>query len=80
MAKFSDATINDWREKAAGWLAANTTLTAEAITTGRDAWTVAHRCGITGAAYTDRTVTDGHIQTALEKVFPNAVFRDKKVY
>lgn len=56
-------------------------LTRETIATGRDAWTVAHRAGITQAAYNEgRDVVDAHIQTALERVFPNAVFRDAKRY
>lgn len=79
MAKISDATVNGWREKALAYLAPRQHALGD-VTTGRDAWTVAHQCGITGEAYADRTVTDGHIQTALEKIFPNAVFRDKKVY
>jgi hypothetical protein len=36
--------------------------------------------GITREAYADRSVTDGHIQTALGKIFPAAKFLDKKVY
>lgn len=64
------------------WLADKApSLTREAITTGRDAWAVAFRAGITEHAYAlGREVTDGHIQTALERVFPNAVFKDRKVY
>jgi hypothetical protein len=64
------------------WLAANAPhLTRHDIATGRDAWTVAHRSGLTRQAYDlGRDVTDGHIQTALERVFPNATFNDRKVY
>lgn len=51
------------------------------ILQGPDAWTVAHQAGIVRHAYDiGADVTDGHIQTALERVFPNAVFKDKKVY
>lgn len=51
------------------------------ILTGRDAWTIAHRAGVTEEAYSmGRDITDGHIQTALQKIMPNAVFKDKKVY
>lgn len=51
------------------------------IKTGYDAWTVAHRSGITEHAYgVSRDVYDAHIQTVLEKIMPNAVFKDKKVY
>jgi len=50
------------------------------IVTGADAWTVFSRSGVSHEVYADRTVTDGHIQTVLEKVFPNAVFKDRRVY
>lgn len=53
----------------------------EDIKTGCDAWTVAHKSGITRHAYgVSRDVCDAHIQTALEKIMLNAVFKDKKVY
>lgn len=54
--------------------------TRKDIITGSDAWTVASRSGILNEAYKDRTVTDGHVQTALAVIFPNAVFKDKKTY
>jgi hypothetical protein len=73
--------LDDWSNRAAAWLAANAPqLTRESIATGRDAWTVAHRAGLTAEAYEDRNVTDAHIQTALENIFPNAVFQDRKRY
>lgn len=51
------------------------------IKTGCDAWFVAHKAGITEHAYgLSRDVYDAHIQTVLEKIMPNAVFKDKKVY
>lgn len=81
MAKFDNVTVSRWATLAADWLAAKAPhITTDKIETGRDAWAVAVRCGITSDAYQDRTVTDGHIQTALEKIFPNAVFKDAKVY
>jgi hypothetical protein len=71
----------DWTRRAEEWLEANAPqLTRESVTIGRDAWTVAHRAGIINEAYADRNVTDAHIQTALEKIFPNAAFKDKKRY
>jgi len=51
------------------------------IKSGREAWHLAHTSDILDHAYAQgRDVTDGHIQTALERVFPNALFLDKKVY
>lgn len=50
------------------------------VLTGKDAWALAHRAGVTQFCYKDRSVVDAHIQTALEQIFPNAVFKDKKVY
>ena len=56
-------------------------LTRDDVKTGRDAWNIAHKASITNHAYAiDRDVLDAHIQTALQRVFPNAVFRDKKRY
>jgi hypothetical protein len=53
----------------------------EDILIGKDAWTVAHNCGLVDFAYSiSRDVTDAHIQTALEKLMPNAVFKDAKRY
>jgi hypothetical protein len=80
MTKFSADTIKRWEQMASDWLAANTSIGVGDILTGRDAWTVAHRCGITNEAYKDRSVIDAHIQTALQSIFPNAEFKDKKRY
>jgi hypothetical protein len=56
-------------------------LTRNEITTGRDAWTVAHRSGIYDLTVrSDRTIVDAHVQTLLEAIFPKAIFKDKKVY
>lgn len=79
--KISNETVDRWIKLVDSWFAANAlTLGRNAVAHGRDAWTVANRAGLTREAYEDRTITDGHIQTALERIFPNAVFRDKKVY
>lgn len=82
MAYFPKSTVSQWASKASAWLAANTSpaLTVNDIATGIDAWTVAHRSGITNAAYEDRNAVDAHIQTALQSIFPNAVFKDAKRY
>ena len=56
-------------------------LNRYSIVSGVDAWTVAGRAGITRHAYDlGRDIHDAHIQTALQVVFPNAVFKDRKVY
>jgi hypothetical protein len=68
-----------WTDKAAAFLSAHG-FTLNDVKTGVDAWAVAHRSGITKEAYEDANVYDAHIQTALERIFPNAVFKDKKVY
>lgn len=80
MAKFDKETIERWRGMARDWMHVNCEFEPMSVLAGRDAWAVAARCGITREAYADRSATDGHIQTALEKIFPNVVFRDKKVY
>lgn len=77
--KFDDATLERWR----GYADAALTLhsyTRDDVKTGRDAWSVAHVCGITREAYADRNVTDAHIKTALASIFPNAMFGDKYRY
>lgn len=79
MAKFNKATVNRWSCMAEEYLS-GMDMFREGILTGRDAWAIAHCSGITNEAYEDRTVTDGHVQTALEVIFPNAVFLDRKVY
>lgn len=80
MSKFDKATLIRWRAMAHDWVLANTSTHAHDITTGSDAWYVAHNCGITREAYADRNVTDAHIVTALKSIFPNAVFKDKYRY
>lgn len=79
MAKFDKETVNRWTCLVEDYLSGRD-MFREGILTGADAWAVAHSAGVTREAYADRSVTDGHIQTALEGVFPNAVFKDRKVY
>jgi len=51
------------------------------ILTGERAWTIYHKAGCFDALGGYRSeYNDAHIQTALEKVFPNAQFRDAKRY
>lgn len=82
MPKIPQTTIDSWRGRATTWLATNCNppVTCADVLTGRDAWLVAHRAGLCREAYADPAVHDAHIQTALEQVFPSAVFRDKKRY
>lgn len=79
MAKFDVETIARWTAEASKTLEAMG-FKLEDVTTGNDAWYIAHRSGIANEAYQDRTVVDAHIKTALEKIFPNAVFKDKYTY
>jgi len=85
MARIPPETIARWQETATDWLAANAKkdgrpATIQDVTTGRDAWTVAHCAGLLADAYRIDGIHDAHIQTALGKVFPDAVFRDAKRY
>lgn len=52
----------------------------EQIVDGAFAWVLAHRVGLTKEAYSDRTVVDAHIVTALKQIFPNATFKDRYSY
>lgn len=78
--KISTDTRARWTGMAEGWLRHNRSETRYDVMTGKDAWNIAHQCHILREAYNDRTVIDAHIQTALEDIFPNAVFLDRKVY
>lgn len=79
MRKFDRAKVAEWRGRVEAVLSA-TGKTLEDVKVGRDAWYIAHYCGITTEAFSDRTVLDAHIQTALQEIFPKAVFRDRKRY
>jgi hypothetical protein len=72
--------LSDYTARADSWLAARGYTRAD-IKTGRDAWAVAHGADITRHAYSlSRDIVDAHIQTALERIFPHAVFSDAKRY
>ena len=79
MPRIPAETVERYRADAEAFLARHN-LTCANVKTGRDAWTVAHSAGITADAYRDRDTLDAHIQTALEKIFPAAVFNDPKRY
>ena len=56
-------------------------IQADMTMSGVDAWTLAHNAGIVKHAYSlGRDIYDAHIQTALEKLLPGAVFKDSKRY
>lgn len=80
--KISPTTIAEWQQIITLWMLSGTKekLTPKDVLLGRDAWTIAHRAGITQLAYKDPSIHDAHIQTALQKIFPNVKFLDKKVF
>jgi len=80
MPKIPNATVDAWCERAERYLVDNHGITRGGIQHGVDAWAVAGKIGLLREAYEDRTVLDAHIQTALQRVFPNCAFRDAKVY
>lgn len=81
MAKFDLLTVIRWAELSNTWLKdAGDPGTREDVHLGAEAWVIAHRCGITSEAYSDPSVADAHIVTALKQIFPNAIFKDKYSY
>lgn len=77
--KFDNQTVNRWAEQVADYLG-RLGYDISDVKMGAEAWDIAHRIGITKEAYKDRSVTDAHIKTALQKIFPDAVFLDKYSY
>jgi hypothetical protein len=77
--KFNSDTVNRWVTLAADFLGQRGYDLSD-VKTGAEAWTVAHQSGITKEAYEDRSVVDAHIKTALQQIFPNAIFVDKYSY
>ena len=74
--------LMQWKREADAFCATHS-LTRDDIKTGVDAWAVAHKTGMTRTAYDlprSLGVNDAHIQTVLEAIFPNAVFKDAKRY
>lgn len=75
--------ISDWTNQVDDYLVkhSRTGATRDTVVHGALAWEIAHRAGIVQAAYAlGSSVKDGHIQTALEAIFYNADFVDKKRY
>ena len=87
MAKIDNATIAQFRDMASEWLAAQNYANCDVLV-GSDAWFIAGKSGILDICYGNTAkdipgipdCCDGHIQTALQAVFPNCVFRDAKWY
>lgn len=83
MAKIDKDTIATWGTMIDAWLAEKApAFTRAAITSGSDAWAVWARA-VNNPLNVYRAmpdVTDGHIQTALESVFPAVTFKDAKRY
>lgn len=60
----------------------------EQVVTGSQAWEIAHRAGITEFCYGNTSkdiegipdIHDAHIVTALKRIFPNAIFKDRYRY
>jgi len=77
--KFDTQTVNRWATLCADYLGKRGYDVSD-VKTGVDAWNIAHRVGVTKEAYDDRSVTDAHIKTALQKIFPECVFTDKYAY
>jgi hypothetical protein len=75
-ARFNKETVARWKAQAETYVGLHD-MGLEDIRSALDAWAVARNCGITEEAYQDRKVHDGHIKTALEKIFPNALFLDR---
>lgn len=79
MSKFNAETINRWTAMAADYLGRNGYDLSD-VKLGVEAWDIAHYVGITKEAYEDRSVVDAHIVSALRKIFPDVVFKDKYTY
>lgn len=80
--RINNETIENWKKLATEYLSARN-YSRNDITTGTDAWLIFSHAINTrdNNVYADRTITDGHIQTALAKVFPNAIFKNiRKIY
>ena len=87
MAKIDTDTLVRWTKMVDDWMAANAGILdavgirlRDHVVDGISAWTLVRRSGVLDEAYKDRSIVDAHIQTAMEKIFPNVKFRDKKVY
>lgn len=81
--KIPQSVVDRWIAAADKFFAENPATnpaTRHMVETGVVAWALAGKLGFLNEAYSDRTITDGHIQTALGQVFPMAKFLDAKRY
>ena len=78
--KIDKATFDRWR-KFCVLLLREHGYTLEDVKTGVDAWNIAYKLDIPKEAYhIDDSIVDAHIKTALQRIFPNAVFKDTYHY
>jgi hypothetical protein len=71
--------LNRYKEMAEKW-STKSGIPLEEITTGAEAWRVAHSSGISADAYRDPHITDAHIKMVLSKLMPYAKFNDRYSY
>jgi hypothetical protein len=77
--KFNTETLARWNKAVAQYVK-DAGYHINDVETGAHAWIIAHKTDITREAYEDRSVVDAHIKTALQKIFPKAVFKDTYSY
>lgn len=70
--------LADWTSRAKALVEAKG-LTLDSVTDPGVPWLVAHRTGFWREA-NDAGLSDGAVQTALERIFPNVRFKDAKRY
>lgn len=75
MSKITTETLSRWKETISQYLE-TVEYDLDDVVEGSLAWIIAHKTGIVKEAYEDRTIVDAHIKTALQKIFPNAIFKD----
>lgn len=79
--KLDSKLVDSWIERVDIHLLVSSGVNRMAVETGSMAWSLAGKLGLSREAYDiSRDITDAHIVTALKKVFPNAVFKDRYHY
>jgi hypothetical protein len=81
--KIDQVSIEQWATMIDAWLNDKApTFSRATITSGSDAWVVWSRAvnNPLNVYKAMPDVTDGHIQTALERIFPSVTFKDAKRY
>lgn len=77
--KFDTETLARWNKTVAEYVK-DEGYDISDVKTGAHAWIIAHKTYIAREAYEDSSVVDAHIKTALQKIFPKAVFKDTYSY